>query len=315
VAERDVLQSLHWLLRQARKPGANSDEVKRLVESLVDRTHPEWREGEIAFQIGEVLRESGNRKDAVEYYEKAIGAFSGDVSMMAVEKFANEADRLAKEEADKGNTAEADRLAGLAEQKLESLVELAPTPERYALLGAHYKRLIQRAPTDKQAKNWIASAKENYGKAVELEHKKRTNDYYYPLLNKVQMAWLSDRSSGPLSPSQAADLLAEVEQASAAARQADLAEQTYWTSVSLVDLEFTRLLIEETLRSPKSGDTKRLLDAYGDVLETGSAGEQDSTLNNFEFLAVALRHHHETIANRILAFKKELTRRTDEGDQ
>jgi tetratricopeptide (TPR) repeat protein len=301
VAERDVLDAIQWLLRSARMPKVDPEVIEEHVGALLDRARPEWREGEVAFRVGEVLREAGSRAKAVDFYRRAIGTFDGDVNMQAVEKFANQADRLAKDLHDAGKAKEARALVREAGAKLRNLVELSPTPERLALYGGHYKRQIQLSPTSGRVGQWISAGEKWYSESSRLYREHHGRADYYSLLNSVQFAWLAARRSGQLQDDLTDELAADVDSVEAAASLA-YDPDVFWSRVSPADVALTRALLDDAVGT----DHDKLVAMYSKVLETGTADECDSTINNILFLREALQEHQEAVASQLERLEKDL---------
>jgi pimeloyl-ACP methyl ester carboxylesterase len=303
VARRQLLVGMYSLLQRARAHDADAGEVEEALDKVLARGKPEWLEGEVAYLSGEVYRAVGRRALAVKRYGDAINSWGGDVNLTAVERYANEAMRLAKDHADEGRVEEAESLVDDAGARLKNLVSLSPTPERLALYGAHYMRLIQLSPESPFVPKWIKEAHSRYAAASDLYYQRTGTVDYYSLLNAVQFAWLKHRKAQSLPPALEKQLTVDLDAVEAAAEVADRQKSTYWTRVAPADVALARALVRSTLED----DTVEIVSRYREVFNTGSTGDTDSTINHVRFLRDALQDTNPTVAEQLSLISAKLS--------
>jgi tetratricopeptide (TPR) repeat protein len=141
----------------------------------------EWGgEGEVLTAFGEAYKSLGNYREAIERYRRAIA--HSDAPLKTVEQLANlesvQAESLAPSDPDASYKLFQDSLA-----RLDSLLELSPSSERYSLRGATLKRRAKVTSNRNKRVSYIREARRAYAEACKLD----PPDLYYPLSNKVAL--------------------------------------------------------------------------------------------------------------------------------
>ena len=204
----ELLLTLEQLLAQAAY--ASSDEQKSLqiqLQAVLCHCCSSWLEqGKVAEQIAQCWKAAGNEEQALHWFNKAVKASDGTASFVAREQQLNLQVRQSTNDEAKLNS---------ASQQLQQLIDLAPTAERYSLLGSAWKRQLilsdQKLPelsSGKTSKSQQNSHKTEqllalekmavaYQQAVQLE----TKNSYYPLsqlyLAKLRLHWMDNKQNAP----------------------------------------------------------------------------------------------------------------------
>ena len=123
-----------------------------------------WRNGEMLTELGDTYAELGDFEEAILRYREAL-AKSGPrerVPIRTVEQLANLEGRFAVqlslpdkkgEPRARSERLKPEELLVKAQERLELLLKLAPTAERYALLGSYYKRRAITQRGDETSRN------------------------------------------------------------------------------------------------------------------------------------------------------------------
>jgi hypothetical protein len=152
--------------------------------------------------------------------------------MRAVEKLANFESRRADEIAD-GQAERAHELYERAIARLEQLLAVAETAERYNLLGGAFKRRAAAAPNARAAKSKAALASEKYRRAHLLMLQRQGLDPY-PALNWLILATLLDE--------QVPDADALIERCEATAHERFSIDRSFSTAVAFANVALVRAL-------------------------------------------------------------------------
>ncbi|MBU1308081.1 MAG: CHAT domain-containing protein [Gammaproteobacteria bacterium] len=205
---RELLLTLEQLQTQAANSsdGERSGLQNRLMSILRSSNNSWLQQGQVAEQIAHCWLALGVKDLALHWFSTAVNAADGSASFVAREQQLNLQVRLATDEA----TLKA------ATQQLQHLIELAPTAERYNLLGSAWKRrvmLIDNTPTAKATGNRaqqpakptstteLTAALEQMVVAYQQAADLRATDVFYPLsqlyLAKLRLHWLNAKHQPP----------------------------------------------------------------------------------------------------------------------
>ena len=177
-------------IRESAQVGLNRDHTGLRAEldalNQARRRNAQLDRPELQAALAEAYGELGSLQKAVRYYQGAIAAKQGAVSLKAIEQYANLKARLAVRRAAKAKAQE-ERDAAVAAidealDALDKLIALAgPTVERLNLKGSAYKRLavVQHAQARKAA---LAQMRAWYQKAQELATREGDHAYYSQLM-------------------------------------------------------------------------------------------------------------------------------------
>jgi hypothetical protein len=171
-----------------------------------------------------------------------------------------------------------------AQERLELLLKLAPTAERYALLGSYYKRRAITQRGDETSRNKaLGDAEAAYGMA---ENWPAVPDKVYHTLNRLACRCLRDMDLDPDEIKEALDALAKIEAAVQAKQDAGL---SFWERIARPDAVLARILLNMA-QGQIEHDEGVLLALYRREFEIGATARQRSTvLENLEFMVLILQ--------------------------
>lgn len=278
---REALRRLDKLINRIESVGVDpSDADDRsqtegdlvAIEAAID--HHGWTtQGRLCEQLAEAWRTVGDADKAIAWYERAIVAEDGRVTIAGIEQLANLRDRRATAilRTLRVSKAERERASTLAQQSIESiglLEQLSNTGERATLRGAHFKRRAIAVTGDERIAA-LAAAVAGYLAAY------RQTKRPYPLLNFIQLETLRSRTADePPALDEVADDFAHL------LDHPD--DRDYWTAIARPDCQLTRALCDDAIEV----DRGRLVKLYNTVFDTRSTwGQRTSTLNHLLDLA------------------------------
>ncbi len=266
------------------------------IRANIDRLRPSWMDdGRVLAALARAAAELGRREEAVDLYEWARDRDSGALRMKDLEQLANIRARAAADRflhgAPDDPVSEADRDEALAlidksVQELKRLIEIAPTNERYALLGSVAKRWAGVAKARGVCEAALRTMVGAYTNAHELSGQKP-----YALLNALTGVLVL---GGPwdeqpeetqlryLSKTEFEDALRRGEEL-AAVRARDAHD--FWDRVYEPEAETLRFLYEGRLNE----NVERLGRTWEQLVEKeGSAREHASVRDQLGFLLKAI---------------------------
>jgi tetratricopeptide (TPR) repeat protein len=255
--------------------GRSLSTAVKTLDALVRECPADWlAETDVQMAIGYAYGRLKQFDVACRYLETAL-AGEGDTStttMLAVEKLANFESRYADEIAAK----DADRASELYEsaiERLERLLAVAKTAERYNLLGGAYKRRAAAETTARAAKRKAARASENYRQAHVFMLQRQGLDPY-PTLNWLTLATLLDE--------QVPDADALIERCEATAHERFSIDRSFFTAVAFANVELVRAFRSGRLgQKGHVGDQEviRLQERFGEIVnETAPTADELDTV-------------------------------------
>lgn len=166
----------------------NEDAIENLFKFEEAIKQSNFSSEKILEYKAEVYNKLGQYQKAIEFYEKLTRLEKAGFSLRALEQYCNISCKYWVEEfvkdPKKGEEAkvEIEKVIG----KLESLISLGITSERYSLLGSAYKRklMVMKSTQKKDFKETLGNSAQAYFKAAELAEYKSA----YPINNAVQLA-------------------------------------------------------------------------------------------------------------------------------
>jgi tetratricopeptide (TPR) repeat protein len=261
-SRREYIDEVRSVAGQASALGSGEDpetQKKKLIAALgeLEKMPPEWRDGEVLMEIGLAWRELGDFSRAIPALDEALQHESGRMSLKGIEQLGNMLTRVAAKSKDNA-------MFLRARQLLETAAALAPSTERWALLGKHHKVHAQTLTGQARADE-LQKAADSYGQGT-------GGTKAYPLINQVALQWLA---TGAM-PNQLQNDFAAIRSKVQAAR--DVAD--FWDRVGIPDWETTDQLMKGTL------DVQALEALYlYAAQQSGSPGEKASVVEQLEFLA------------------------------
>lgn len=229
------------------------DQLKQLINinhgAAVD-SYAQWLEqGSVAESVAVAWQNLNERELAISWFDKALKASDGTASFKAREQQLNLRARL--------QNASLESFHAVA-QELVNLINLAPTAERWNLLGSTYKRAAMKMKADSAARadtvERLEAMAAAYGKAIELDRDGSLYATTQNLLARLCAYW-QDASKPKPKPSEL-QTLRELRQ---------LAEQvsgpSFWTTVA----EHEQMLIEALLGNNLAKQKQPILSGFADV--------------------------------------------------
>jgi len=274
----------------ARKQQLAKQRLQR-VRGLERRHAAQWGGiGAVAEAFGLAYAQTGQRDDAIRWYQRAVAAPDGSASFKSAEQLGNLLARRggANASIDAGAKDIAEAIA-----QLDRLVAIQPSAERYSLLGSAWKlraaletrRLQGAAAGDaKAARAALARAAGYYADAEAAMHATGAADLFYPAMNAIacelRLAFLDGRA--PLL--QAARLL-EVRQSLQAKASAD---PDFWALAGTSELALMEALAQARLADAAPAILAGLQDLKARV---DAAWMWDSVLTQARFIVEPYRDH------------------------
>lgn len=303
---REAIRRLDALINRVESVGIESssggdrrrseDELAAIEQAAVDRG---WIDnGQLCSELGEGWTAIGNFEKAVEWYEHALAATDGTITLAGVERLANLRDHLASSlvrgrRPSKARRARAAKLVEDSMSLISMLCDLSPSGERSSLLAGHHKR---RATTLESADRAAAleDAAAAYLRAYEQDHGA------YALFNFVQLEEIRRRIVG--DDSRIEPFYADLERC-----LGEHDDHDYWTSVALPDGQLTKAILDDEIE----GRRDELVALYAAAFNSRSTwGQRSSTVNHLLDLAelhpdrkqsAALRRLHDELEQYLLS--------------
>jgi CHAT domain-containing protein len=270
---------------------ATPEDAERLLKQLeeivqqVKRRQGEWRDLSSVFAaLGRAYGELDQFREAIEYYQTALGLKRADCPVQSIEQLANLQCRYAVQlwEQNKRKAGKASKQIKEAIQFIETLLPFGKTVERLNLLASAWKRMAWVA-TGRRRETALSQMQTYYREAGEAAGPRKTD--CYPLLNSVVADFLLSRSAAEESKKQNADFRKRIEQAKAAATQELSETPDFWSTVALTECEVVGHLIEGKLGDNVDAVVQGLADAK---LRGGTPRRYRSVLEQLQFLAEIL---------------------------
>ncbi len=299
---RNLIEFNRMESRESSDNSATVDSLRQRIASLEERIPDDrkaawFQRGDVASAYGLVWGEVGVYAEAIDWLERAIKAEKADLSVRAIEQYANFQVRHAGEQwqqiqATEGSANTKQQLE-LIEQRRKDLIERidkaivlidflrqrGTTIERYNLLGSAYKRLALLHDDAKGRLEALSKMAEYYRSAYDLsEHSDP-----YPFSNWSQAQALITRGR---SKKQQLQLRDECRQMLEVVRKRAEIDPDFWNSVAQPDLEVVLLLAQTGLKETQIKErTQSIIEAYERARERGaSPREIASVLENLDFI-------------------------------
>lgn len=257
------------------------------LDTLVKGCPVDWMgQTDVLMAIGYAYGELGQFDTANHYLLAALEGEGTEntVTLYAVEQLANFEERLAASVARNAKDAAAKQQArkevGRAVERLQGVLQLAKTGERYASLASAYKRLATLHDDPQEIRKNLDLAATHYRLAHEraMEHKGLDP---YPVLN-----WLSAAALLGTPVSDAAPLLARSE---TAASERFASSRKFFDAIAIPDAALVRTLYTGALAhgAESTREVERLARLYQDTIAQTlpSPREVDSALAQIEIIA------------------------------
>ena len=184
---------------------------------------------------------------------------------------------------------EPEYLLGKAREILDTLLQLEATPERYGLLGSHFKRCAH-THKGKQRETDLTSAVEKYRQAIAANPRAGERPNFV-----TNAAFCRIAQKAPFDQKEAEELTAEIEKTVSAATIERASESSFWNRIYAADGALAKRLI--LLLTSVDTETKvaseEIVAAYQMTFALGGTPrEHNSVLQTHHFLADLLENHH-----------------------
>ncbi len=285
-------EAVRDIARSAESDGSvvdgSSGPALRNLKALVGDCPTDWlAQTDVLMEIGNAFGRLGEFEAASQYLAAALAGEGDDstTTLRAVAELANFEALLADHftEAQVERTRE---LHKLAISRIEKLIAVAETAERYSLLGSVYKRRAAVAQDARSARTALSLASKKYHQAHELSLQRQGLDPY-PTLNWLALATLLDESVPDV------DALIDRCEATARDRVRTDRQRKFWTAIAIADSALVRALRSGRLgQDGQVGDDEgmKLQTVYQDVIRDAvpSARELHSVGRHIDIIAVLL---------------------------
>jgi tetratricopeptide (TPR) repeat protein len=265
----------------------NEDAIKKLtlLEEAIKQSN--FSGEKITEYLADVYSKLGNYQRAIGHYEELTKLEKAGFSFRALEQYCNVTCKYWVEEfaRDPKKQKEAVTEIQKAIAKLESLLSLGVTSERYSLLGSAYKRELMLLNDQKQFILTLQNSSKAYFDAAKISGSKSA----YPINNAVQLARVFELVSGQdfqfegSTRPKYAKIIDDLEKLiqSKAKEKKD-----YWDLVTDTNILLSRILIEKKT-TKKAWD--ELTTSYMEVWKNaGSASDKKAELEHLEILVQGL---------------------------
>ncbi len=224
--------------------------------------------GAVAESFAVAWEATGDRDEAIGWYERALRANDGSASLKAQEQFGNLRARRAWSRMAAIGAPGKDVIDSVRDEitdvlnELQTLATLHPSVERLSICGSAWKRLGQlemRASRAGPAAKALQTASDAYEKAEKLALDSGDPQSFYPGLNRMAIDWV--RHAGqPHWPGFDASATSCVE---ASLRTKHEIDPDFWTNAGLIEIEVLRALAAHDLT--KHGE--EFMRGYADLHE------------------------------------------------
>lgn len=259
----------------------------------------------------DVYSKLGDYKTALSNYEKLTKIEKAGFSLRALEQFCNVTCKFWIEEFAKEPKKRAEALEGIesAILKINSLLALGETSERYSLLGSAFKRKLILLEKDKEA--FIEALKNSskaYFKAAEISEFKLA----YPINNAIQLGKVYELVSGLELPSdgKARYKFEKILEALELLHQSNPKEKKdFWDLVTDFNLLLSRVLIDKKTTKASLENLKK---SYHEVWKkAGSTSDRKAEQEHLDTLTLGLDFvesaNGKPIKDHLESLRKELT--------
>jgi tetratricopeptide (TPR) repeat protein/pimeloyl-ACP methyl ester carboxylesterase len=306
-------------LRFKTSAGENATAEQKRLRAMARRLkQKKWlAQGGISAALGRAFGEARALDRAIRYFQKALCAEDGQMTLKDIEQLANfqarEAARRMKVEDPAALLPDIDQAIHLLEMVMGLAPGLGPQPspasgpspartgERLALLGSCHKRKAWISASGREAA--LAQMARFYQNAFDLARDQGRFDAY-PLLNWITaelcLAWQEGRPEAP--PDIASDRRQRLNRAREELDRVIQQEKNFWTVVMRVDAELLQAFYEGELSARQVG---LLAEKYRDAALLGSEREFASVLDQIDFLT-AMAGSRKQVAKTLRSLRRRL---------
>ena len=289
IAEDEVLVDLHNILSKKINKSVKEemlDEVRQVFE-VASQSH--LATAPVYEKMAEIYAELDEMEEAIDSYQKMLMNKSAKYSVKGLEQYCNLQIKQFVANMEK-NRKEGEKFkkASVKDRKLldnfENLLKIAPTSERYSLLGSANKRF---AYVFEDYNAYLEKTVESYREALKLSNQGVVTEYTYPLANLLQAQFfLKDSNPGSEEKStseflSAYDWIHKVESELSGILPGN---KDFWEDIARINIWTTKILfskepkeVEKTLNS--------ILKSYESLFKkSGTLKNLRSEIEQFDFL-------------------------------
>lgn len=224
----------------------------QVIDTPGEEPYQSWlTKGSLAQALAKAWQSLGDTQKAIHWYTRAVGASDGSASFQAREQQLNLLVRRSDASLDEISQALID---------FKALITMAPTAERWSLLGSAHKRVLMRGagapPQDgeslskEQQIHHLHKMRDAYNQARQLNPVNAFDPAAQHLLACLRLHWLN-----PAEPLPAAS---EVNSIRELARQAETRDGAdFWTTVAMPEYDLTEALLRNELPACAASIGKR----------------------------------------------------------
>jgi tetratricopeptide (TPR) repeat protein len=255
------------------------------LKAISQRGRAEWlKRSDVRMALGEAYGDLEQYEEAAANFAAALdtGELDSKTTIKAVEQLSNFEARLAKTQKKPDGIQK-------AIDRLKALQTVAPTAERFSLIGSAYKRLADLAPDAAVLRDRLNDAANAYAEA-HAHNEKRGTFEHYPVVN-----WLALKVVLGAPPHDALTLLEKSETSARErfARSRDTIDAVF-DAVASADAAVVRALVTSTFAT--AGDERnkaidRIVASYRDLFRRVQAtrGQKGSAMGQLETLESLMR--------------------------
>ncbi len=287
---REMTLYLKDLRQRASSAGSEDmDFLRNELRRLLRQAPPEWH-GDSALLSTTALAwgELGKYEESIHYHRRALTTDQQDLSLNALEHYANMLVRLAGQRYERQGRLEPEdeQLLHEAIERLEQLARLAPTSERYALLGSAWKRRALTAANSEERSAAIDQVAHWYHQAHQLYFDRHGEADPYPLLNwllgAIVRSWRGRRDQLP-------EFSTWLDQVDAVLQQRCQDHPDFWCAIGQIESRLTRYLAADAVASDGGHELAAHVDELSEAFATtcrryGSLREHRSSIETLRFL-------------------------------
>ena len=256
------------------------EELRQHLDALATRIPKTWLSiADIRVSLGEAYGELKLFEEAISHYQSALGCPLGNMPIHAIEQLCNLQVSQASEEAGSAPQKAIERIEE-AKRRIETLITLSPSSERYSILGSACKCMAllhsgkaRLADLDEMTNAYEKAAQHTFSVNRQIDT--------YATKNWVTGEVLLRLIDPGKRRGTLATLHAKLKKTQEAARQQQLDKPGFWNQIIPIDCELLRQIVAMDLAE----NVDAIADTYREIAkQAGSPYELGSVVDQFAFL-------------------------------
>ncbi len=263
-----------------------TERLKKVIDQ-VQEVNGDWlKDAKFIENVAFAYLGLGDYERAIEYFDKLAESENAEFSVSLVEKMANAKIRHGISlflKGQKGGKERGRELITQATKKLELLLQMGKTSERFSLLGGAYKRFAFLEATKEGRLSCLSHASSNYLEAFKLKIKLDQNPVY-PHLNYLGLEAIKSLLTGHpgISKSDMRSMKSTLKKVEEEYRR----EPSFWNAISATDAKLVQLLCSVDERDPLVAE---ISDGYVQARkDIGSPSKWGSVIDHVRFYKLLL---------------------------